>query len=96
MIGKPETVGLNVQDGVIDCTWEGGSTEVGGRLWTWSNNSDPSSFSTTLNTEDISLFTLNGTVPSVALHVNADKGCIPMVIVEEGYEWVPVYSRKLV
>lgn len=31
-----------------------------------------------------------------ALHIDVDKeGVIPMVVREQGYEWVPVYTRKL-
>ena len=31
-----------------------------------------------------------------ALHIDVDKeGVVPMVVREQGYEWVPVYTRKL-
>ena len=33
---------------------------------------------------------------STALYVDVDKkGVVPMVVREQGYEWVPVYTRKL-
>lgn len=35
-------------------------------------------------------------VSSVALHIDVDKeGVIPMIVKECGYEWMPVYTRKL-
>lgn len=33
---------------------------------------------------------------NTALHIDVDKeGVVPMVVREQGYEWVPVYTRKL-
>ena len=32
---------------------------------------------------------------TIALYVDVDKGNIPMVVKENGYEWTPVYTRKL-
>lgn len=92
MISKIEAVSLNVQE-IEDVTYQN-TCEYDGRTWRWSDNSDPTSFNSFLAEGDS--FRLESTAPHIALHVNADKGCTPLVIVEEGYEWVPVYSRKLV
>ena len=32
---------------------------------------------------------------TITLYVDVDKGNIPMVVKENGYEWTPVYTRKL-
>lgn len=75
-----ELVQLNVQDGVEDCTHI--EFALAGESLFFENHDFR--------------FTVSSLSPQVVLHVNADDGTVPMVIVEEGYEWVPVYSRKLV
>ncbi len=85
MISQPYEIALlNVQDGVQDWTIP--------LVGQWTSSAYGGGFR--ISAEPFSI--LASMSPSTALHVNADDGTVPMVIVEEGYEWVPVYSRKLV
>ena len=92
MISSPyEIVQLNVQDGVED--WTKPMVVHGNLVGHWIGETV---FPVTLASGNTLAFALDGTVANAALHVNADDGTVPMVVQEGGYEWVPVYSRKLV
>ena len=83
MISSPyEIVSLNVQDGVIDCTEAEYTVRGYGGGFSITNNSA------------FNILTCSST--STVLHVKTNDGTVPMVVEEGGYEWVPVYSRKLV
>ncbi len=88
MISSPyEGVSLNVQNGVIDCT--GAPTPnlvVGGNSLLFVDSGATAS----------PLITIADPQMETALHIDVDKdGVVPMVVKEHGYEWTPVYTRKL-
>lgn len=87
MICKPyERVSLNTQNGVVDC---GNPPTVsfggeGNTLFLHSTNVGNAAIS------------LADYQQGVVLHVDVDKEeTVPMIVKECGYEWVPVYSRKM-
>ena len=84
MITTPFTrVYPNTQDGVVDCNEP---------VLTYTSGDVTIGFEPAADT----FFFHCTDSPSVALHVNVDKeGTIPMVVQEQGYEWTPVYTRKL-
>lgn len=42
------------------------------------------------------LITIADPQMETVLHIDVDRdGVVPMVVREQGYEWVPVYTRKL-
>ena len=85
MITTPFTrVYPNTQDGVVDC---------GELILTIGYSNEMLMFSTDGGLPNQILTISND---NVALHVNVDQeGTIPMVVQEQGYEWTPVYTRKL-
>ncbi len=85
MISSPyEGVSLNVQNGVVDCTDAPTQTLVvgGDNLF--------------VHTGANSTLTFVDPQMETVLHIDVDKdGVVPMVVKEHGYEWTPVYTRKL-
>jgi len=85
MISQPyERVFLNTQDGVKDC----------GEAPTYIFGSGGDNLF--IATGDTGEMVFLDSQMSTVLRIDVDKeGVVPMVVKEQGYEWTPVYTRKL-